>query len=230
MYKAVADRELNYLTEQLVGKIDNKVSITDVVTEPSGNKILKLDDNGKFPANILKGIIPIENIPKEAIERCVIVENDAARFDLTSEDVQVGDTVKVVTDNKMYYVKDIESLFDENGYEIYSSGSAEKLTHARNITLNGDISGSGSFDGTSDLTINTTLNKITNPLILSSENYGETFPEGIIEDGRMYLIKIPDSGIVANPVVLNPNLFGDEFPTENLTDGQLYFVKLPEEE
>lgn len=229
MYKAVSDRELNYLTEQLVTKIDNKVPIDSVVTEASANKILKLDNEGKFPANILNGVIPMENIPQGAIERCVIVADDDERFALTIDDVQVGDTVKVVADNKMYYVKDTESLFDENGYEIYSSGSAEKLTNARNISLSGDVEGNVDFDGTADVVMDVKLNKISNPLVLSNEVYGDTFPSGEIETGRLFLLKIPNSGVTANPVVLNPNLFGDSFPTENLSDGQVYFLRVPDE-
>ena len=230
MYKAVSDRELNHLTKELVSKIENKLDLSEVVTEATANKIIKLDDSGKLPADILNGIIPIENIPSAALERCVIVADDEARFNLTEKDVQIGDTVKVVADNKMYYVKDTESLFDENGYEIYSSGSAEKLTNARNISLSGDVEGSVDFDGSTDVVMSVNVNKLSNPLILSNNVYGESFPSGEIEDGRMFLLKIPNSGVIANPLVLNPNLFGDEFPTENLTDGQVYFLKVPDDE
>ena len=39
--------------------------------------------------------IPIEKLPAGALERLVIVENQAARYQLTTSDVQEGDTVKM---------------------------------------------------------------------------------------------------------------------------------------
>ena len=50
--------------------------------------------------------------------------NDAARFALTAEDAQVGDTVKVVATSTMYFVKDASKLSSEEGYEVYTAGTA----------------------------------------------------------------------------------------------------------
>ena len=76
------------------------------------------------PVDLLSGIINIENIPHAALERCVVVADDTARFALTAEEVQVGDTVKVVATSTMYFVKDASKLSSEEGYEVYTAGTA----------------------------------------------------------------------------------------------------------
>lgn len=228
MYKAVSDRELNYLTSQLVSKIDNKLAVTDVVEEAAPHKIIKLDEEGKLPANILKGVIPIENIPQGALERCVIVENDEERFELRKEDVQIGDTVKVLETNKMFYVKDDELLYDEAGYEIYSSGSAEKLTTGRKISLIGDAEGSVEFDGTKNVDINVIIKELTGPIILGKDVCGEILPPDVPK-GTLYLKKVPGSSISTKPVILSSNLYGDTLPPGILTENDMFFLEVGSE-
>ena len=65
------------------------------------------------------GVLDISNIPAAAIERCVVVADDTARFALTTDDVQLGDTVKVTATKKMYMVKDTSNLDSDAGYEEY---------------------------------------------------------------------------------------------------------------
>lgn len=227
MYKAVSDRELNYLTGQLVNKIDNKVDSINVVEEPSAHKILKLDESGKFPANILNGKIPLENIPQGALERCIIVADDEARFELRQEDVQIGDTVKVIATNKMFYVKDDTQLYDENGYEIYSSGSAEKLTNGRNIRITGDGEGNAYFDGTSDIDINLIISMLSGILTLGEENYGDTFPTEATK-GRLFLKKVAGNSVSTKVVLLNNRMYGNTLPSGSLVENDVFFLKLDE--
>lgn len=225
VYKAVSDRELNYLTGQLVSKIDNKIDLINVTDEPYANKILKLNDEGKFPADILSGIIPIENIPRGALERCVIVADDAERFDLRSNDVQVGDTVKVLSTNKMFYVKDDEFLYDEAGYEIYSSGSAEKLTIGRKISIEGDAEGDAEFDGTKDISIDLVIKSLTGPIVLGSEIYGDTLPPNAAK-GTLYLKRVPGTSISTKSIVLPANMYGSSLPTGTLTENDIFFLEI----
>ena len=226
MYKAVSDRELNYLTSRLVNKIDNKIDIDGVVEEAAPYKILKLDKDGKFPADILTGTIPLDNIPKGALERCVIVSDDEARFALTIDDVQVGDTVKVLKTNKMFYVKDDEFLYDEAGYEIYSSGSAEKLTTGRDISLAGDIEGSALFDGTKNIIIDTIIKMLTGPLVLGEKIYGDTLPPNA-EKGTLYLKRVPGSTISTKVIVLAGNMYGAEAPTgDEYKEDDIFFLQV----
>lgn len=76
------------------------------------------------PVDLLTGVINIANIPHAALERCVVVADDTARFALTEAEVQVGDTVKVVATGTMYFVKDASKLSSEEGYEVYTAGTA----------------------------------------------------------------------------------------------------------
>ena len=61
------------------------------------------------------------------MERCVIVKDDDARLALTKSQVQTGDTVKVTDTGKMYFVVDDSKLNTEEGYEIYTAGSATSV-------------------------------------------------------------------------------------------------------
>lgn len=75
-------------------------------------------------ASTLTGTIDIARLPHAALERCVVVADDDARFDLTTDNAQVGDTVKVTSTSKMYFIKDDTKLDSEDGYEEYKVGTA----------------------------------------------------------------------------------------------------------
>ena len=78
-------------------------------------------------ATKLTGMIPIASIPQGALERLVPVANQAARFALTADNVQLGDTVKEQDTGKMYYVVDTSKLNSEDGYEVYTAGAASSV-------------------------------------------------------------------------------------------------------
>jgi len=78
-------------------------------------------------ASAITGVISLDNLPAGALERCVVVANDEARFALTTENIQLGDTVKVEASGKMYFVKDASQLSSEAGYEVYTAGSATEV-------------------------------------------------------------------------------------------------------
>lgn len=78
-------------------------------------------------------LIPIPNIPKAALERCMVVANDTARFALTTDQVQNGDTVKVAETKKMFFVKDDTKLNSEAGYEPYVAGTASVAEVAESV-------------------------------------------------------------------------------------------------
>ena len=81
-------------------------------------------DIESIAASKITGIIGIEHIPHGALDRLVKVDDDTARFKLTTEKVQLGDTVKVVSTGLMYYVVDESKLSSEDGYEPYTAGAA----------------------------------------------------------------------------------------------------------
>ena len=111
------------------------ISVTvDGTKHSHGNDTITDIDASK----IKSGVIDIDRLPQGALERCIVVNNDAARFALTAAKVQVGDTVKVREQYdsdgktikepaKMYFVVDDKKLSTEDGYEVYTAGSATKV-------------------------------------------------------------------------------------------------------
>lgn len=84
-------------------------------------------DITSLDASKLTGTISIDRLPAGALERCVIVETDADRLKLTTASVQKGDTVKVTGTGKMYFVIDDSKLTSEDGYTVYTAGSATSV-------------------------------------------------------------------------------------------------------
>lgn len=76
------------------------------------------------------GIIPLGNLPHGALERIVKVENKAARLALTSEQVQLGDTVQELDTKLMYIVVDESKLGTEDAFVEYTAGSAVHALYA----------------------------------------------------------------------------------------------------
>lgn len=73
---------------------------------------------------ITSGVFDIARIPQAALERLVHVANQAARFALTSDDVQLGDTVLQDDTGVMYIVIDMSSLSSGLGYQEYKAARA----------------------------------------------------------------------------------------------------------
>lgn len=84
-------------------------------------------DITSLDASKLTGTIDIARLPQGALERLTIVTDDTARFSLTKDKVQLGDTVKVSSTGKMYYIVDESKLNVEAGYEVYTAGSATSV-------------------------------------------------------------------------------------------------------
>lgn len=93
---------------------------------PSAHKH-KDEDIESISASKITGTISIENLPKAALERCVPVKNDTARFALTTDTVQLGDTVKVEDTGLMYLVVDESKLNSEDGYQPYTAAAAASV-------------------------------------------------------------------------------------------------------
>lgn len=71
----------------------------------------------QVPASGIQGTIDLANLPAGALERMVIVADEAARKALTKADIQKGDTVKQTDTGVMYYLKDDSLLKGEDDGE-----------------------------------------------------------------------------------------------------------------
>ena len=74
-------------------------------------------------ATKLTGLVPKASIPQSALPTLVIVENQAARYALTTSTVKLGDTVKQTDTQQMFYVVDVNNLNNEDGYEEFTTGA-----------------------------------------------------------------------------------------------------------
>lgn len=78
-------------------------------------------------SKITSGTIDIARLPAGALERLVTVADQTARFALTVNDVQLGDTVKQLDTGVMYIVTDVSKLSQADGYTEYTAGSATSV-------------------------------------------------------------------------------------------------------
>lgn len=110
------------ITSLDAGKVNSGTLSSDRIPLLPTNKIPNLD-----ASKITSGTIDIARLPQGALERCVVVADDTARFKLTTSQVQQGDTVKVTATNKMYFVIDTSKLSTEAGYTVYTAGTATEV-------------------------------------------------------------------------------------------------------
>jgi len=99
--------------------------ITDAAAK--SHKHANADITSLDASKITTGTIDIARLPAGALERCVVVADDTARFALTKDKVQLGDTVKVTGTEKMYFVIDETKLSSEDGYTVYTAGTATSV-------------------------------------------------------------------------------------------------------
>ena len=120
----------NLLTTNITGSAASASSVpwTGVTGKPSTFTPSAHNHNDStitsLNASKLFGTIDIARLPHGALERCVIVEDDTARFKLTTANIQLGDTVKVNKTQKMYFVINESKLNSEEGYTVYTAGTA----------------------------------------------------------------------------------------------------------
>lgn len=79
-------------------------------------------------SKVTSGVLDIARIPQGALERLVIVSNQAAMLALTSADVQVGDTVQCADTSIMYRVIDETALGTMGAFVEYSAGRAAAVS------------------------------------------------------------------------------------------------------
>ena len=142
------DNDVGFLTQH--NPIDNALSATS--ENALQNKVVNSELNGKAPlvhthaasdvtsgtfniaripnldaSKITSGTIDIARLPKGALERLVKVANQAARYALTTDDVQLGDTVQQLDTGVMYVVTDETKLDSADGYTEFTAGAASSV-------------------------------------------------------------------------------------------------------
>lgn len=111
-------------------------------------------------STITTGLLPLNVVPKAALERLKIVNDQIERFALTTDPdtgVQEGDTVYQQDTGIMYLVVDTSELNSEAGYQEYKAGTAakameaEKLSNAYTIQTDLGSNSAVAFNGTKNI-------------------------------------------------------------------------------
>lgn len=89
---------------------------------------------------------------------------------ITSGVIKAGDTATFIYSTQYHLISLDRDFADYSGVSV---GSADKLTTARTISLTGGITGSGSFDGSANLSISTTLASHASNKVTSLTGYAE---------------------------------------------------------
>ena len=131
------------------------------------------------------GTLPLSVLPQGALERLVKVNDKAARLALTTDQVQLGDSVLQTDTNTMYIVVDIDKLNSEDGYQEYAAGTAvlaetaEKVAHGLTIQKNGSTQ--LVFDGSANVNIDIASDFSD----LTGQIAANQIPDGIITDDKL---------------------------------------------
>lgn len=81
---------------------------------------LKLSET-EINASQIKGILDVGNIPQTAIPCLTVVNTVNDMYQLTTDDVQIGDVIKVQEDDKLYFVVDDTKLNSSEGYVEFNA-------------------------------------------------------------------------------------------------------------
>ena len=160
--------------------VDAQLLLKQSVSEKGvANGYASLDSNG---------FVPMVQIPPAALERLVIVADQAARFALTTATVQNGDTVKQTDTNILYFVTDDTQLSSAAGYQVYTAGTASAVAWSGVTGTPTTVAGYGITDIASDVAFAVSWDGVTT--IPPSKN--------AVYDEMITKVKIADLASVAN--------------------------------
>lgn len=133
------------LTGNVTGNADTatKLKAARTISVKGGNNggtgSANFDGSGNISITIpsidaasVSGVLPLSTIPHGALERLIHVADKAARFKLTTANVQTGDSVIQDDTGVMYVVVDDSKLNSDAGYQEYKAGTALNASHAEN--------------------------------------------------------------------------------------------------
>ena len=136
-------------------------------------------------STVTTGTLPLSVLPQGALERLVKVADEEARFALTTDDVQLGDSVLQIDTDTMYIVIDTAQLNNDAGYEEYAAGTAvlaetaEKVQHQLTVQKNGETQ--FVYDGS----VARTINIASSFADLTGQIAANQIPDGIITDTKL---------------------------------------------
>ena len=120
-------------------------------------------------SKLTSGTVDIARLPQGALERLVKVANEAARYALTTADVQLGDTVQQLDTGIMYIVTDADHLDSAAGYTEYTAGTAASVPWS-GVTGKPTFATVATSGAYSDLTGTPTIPTVNNATLTIQQN------------------------------------------------------------
>ena len=134
---------------------------------------------------VTTGTLPLSVLPQGALERLVKVADENARFALTTENVQLGDSVLQIDTDTMYIVIDTAQLNNEAGYEEYAAGTAVLAETAEKVQNALTVQKKGVTEFVFDGSVAQTLNIASSFADLDGQIAANQIPDGIITDAKL---------------------------------------------
>ena len=134
---------------------------------------------------VTTGTLPLSVLPQGALERLVKVADENARFALTTENVQLGDSVLQMDTDTMYIVIDTAQLDNEAGYEEYAAGTAVLAETAEKVQNALTVQKKGVTEFVFDGSTAQTLNIASSFADLDGQIAANQIPDGIITDTKL---------------------------------------------
>ena len=103
------------------------ITVPTAVSELTNDSGYLTSSSNLDASRLTSGTVDIARLPQGALERLVKVANEAARYALTTADVQLGDTVQQLDTGIMYAVTDTDHLDSAAGYTEYTAGTAASV-------------------------------------------------------------------------------------------------------
>ena len=123
------------------------VSSTELSYLENASSNLQTQINNIDADQIVSGTINIARLPAASLERMYVVADQTARYALTTNEVQNGDTVKENDTQLLYYVVDDSNLGNASGYQVYTAGTAASVEWSGVQNTPTSLSGYGITDG-----------------------------------------------------------------------------------
>lgn len=145
------------------------ITVPTAVSELTNDSGYLTSSSNLDASKLTSGTVDIERLPQGALERLVKVANEAARYALTTADVQLGDTVQQLDTGIMYVVTDTDHLDSAAGYTEYTAGTAASVPWS-GVTGKPTFAAVATSGAYSDLTGTPTIPTVNNATLTIQRN------------------------------------------------------------
>lgn len=191
------------------------ITVPTAVSELTNDSGYLTSSSNLDASKLTSGTVDIARLPQGALERLVKVANEAARYALTTADVQLGDTVQQLDTGIMYVVTDTDHLDSAAGYTEYTAGTAASVPWS-GVTGKPTFAAVATSGAYSDLTGTPTIPTVNDATLTIQRNGTtlDTFTANASVDKTINISTADDTKI---PLAGTNALSGDLVPASNGT-------------